>query len=801
MNGRPGAADAATLDALELTAVVARIADLATCAPGRAAAATLAPLPDLEAARAELELVRDAMALLQSDLDISFAGVQRVSDAIARAAKGSAISAAELAHVAQAEMALKAAAAAILAGPQLLEAGVASMSGGERPLRRLARTGVDTSDLVRRIEAALDRDGSVRDEASSELAKIRRQRSALHAEVRETCAALVRNPNTAKLLSEPVVTVRAGRYVVPVRREFAAQFPGVVHDESASGATAYIEPMATVAANNRLRGLESAEAREVARILGELSARVGARFDDLTANASLLARLDSTGARARFGLGAEAAIPGLSSERAIRIVGGRHPLLRHAPVPLDVTLGEEFDVLIISGPNMGGKSVALKTLGLFCLLAYAGIPVPAKAGTHIGWFEHVSCVLGDEQSIAADLSSFSAHLRALGEAQRRAGAKSLVLVDEIGSGTEPGAGAAIAQAFIEALLARGARAAVTTHFTQLKIYAAQAPRVANASMLFDSATYAPTYVLAVGVPGQSLALRLARSLHMDPELIARAEALLGADTANLERAFEGLSRERERLRAQQADLGEELARAKQLEARLRAAMEKLDDDRRSFETKAAEELERAARAVREELLARARRSGDSAKQQARAVPAADETLEKTLEAMRRSLGLVRAGAETEAALPLNQGDPVYVRSFDQRGVVDAVYERDALVTMGKLRAVVPLDDVQVDRSPATQADARQRPSQRAFAGADLNETPSSIDVRGMRVDEALPLVDKALDEASLAGLLELRIIHGKGTGSLGRGINAFLRDHAQVASSERATDRDGGSGVTVVRLK
>jgi DNA mismatch repair protein MutS2 len=790
-----------TRAALEFDAVIARIAAQATCVPGKDAVLRLAPLRDRADADAEQTLVEDAGAFLNAGGDIAFGGATDNTELFARATLGATLSGSDLRAIAETERALHAVARAPAAPAQKADA-LATPRGAFKTL--LGRR-QNTSDLVRRIDDAIEPEGRVADSASPELARIRRQQRALHDEIRDRCAAIVRNPSTAKLLSEPVVTVRAGRYVVPVRTEFVGEFQGVVHDESSSGATAYVEPLACVEANNRLRALESAEERELARILAQLTRHVAAQSEALLANATLLARLDAVGARARWAIAAAAHRPALIDQHAMRIVAGRHPLLTRTAQPLDVELGFAFDALVISGPNMGGKSVALKTMGLFCLLAYAGVPLPAQPGTEIGWFDRIACVLGDEQSIAENLSSFSAHLQALRDALERAGSGSLVLVDEIGSGTEPVAGAALAQAFIEACLAKGARVVVTTHYTQLKVFAASLERVANASMLFEAATNTPTYVLALGVPGQSLAFPLARALRLPAPMIERAEALLGEEGRRLESAFEGLAAERAQLQQRQAELTASRAEIVRLERRLEEQAAAFERERLQFQRRAAAVLDDAVRQVRAELMERAARSGESRRRQGgAAAPAPD--LQKTLEDMRKSLGLQTASADDPARREFQAGDRVYVRDFDAVGVISELYERDALVAVGVVKVVVPRAGLSaaVDVAPKAKAggpDVVHRANARGPDESLVDSAPTEIDVRGMRVDEAMPLVDKALDSASLAGANELRIIHGKGTGQLGRGIREFLREHPQVAGVVQAADKQGGSGVTVVTLR
>ncbi|MDQ2818467.1 MAG: Smr/MutS family protein [Candidatus Eremiobacteraeota bacterium] len=791
--------DEALLAALEFPIVLGQVAQHATCTPGRAAVECLQPASDIQSAETELRLVEDAVAYLQAGGDASLEGTTDVLPTVGRAHKGAALSGTDLVRLADAEAALG----------RLCDA-LAKADEHGRKFKRFtaaARTRSDTSSLLLALHSSLEEDGAVADVASAELGRLRRRRKGLHDEVREHLAAIVRNPNTAKLLSEPIVTVRGGRYVVPVRVEAAGEFGGVVHDQSASGSTVYIEPLAAVEANNRLRALEVTEEREIARILAALSAQVADRAQDLCANADLARRLDSICARARWALVSHALRPELTAERLVRINRGCHPLIAHKPVPLDVAVGEACDALIISGPNMGGKTVVLKTVGLFCLLAYAGIPVPAGPGTRIGWFEHIACVIGDEQSISADLSSFSAHLRGLRAAYDRAGPHSLVLVDELGNGTEPGAGAALAQAFIEGLLARKAAAIVTTHYTQLKTFGASAQRVANASMRFDPGTNEPTYLLAIGVPGQSLAFSLARSLSLDAALVARAEELLGAQAQDLERVFDDLAAQSEQWRARRAELERDQQRARDLQMQLRHKLAAFERRKRDWDSAAAAALEDAVRGVQETALEKTQRSADDARRRrAGAAASLDPQLEQIRAQLRGALGIAPPPEAKPVQRSLRGGDHVFVRSLAQSGVVSEVYDRDVLVAIGNMKTVVLPSDLEIEGT-CGQADGGGAVGMTAERAAQTlpsmksQEAATAVDLRGMRVDEAIPLVDKALDDASLAGLTMLRIVHGRGTGQLGKGVREFLRDHPQVGELRYADDRDGGTGVTVATLR
>lgn len=796
MNPAATGPSSAVLSSLEFATVTANVAALATSNPGRDAIFSLHPrLGDREWASSQLALVEDAVGFFQAGGDIGFGGAVDTVPLLERAEKGSALAGIDLRRLADTERSLRAVIAALEADQR-----------AAGPLRALARRREHTDDIIATIDQAVEEDGRIADSASPELSSIRRQQRVLHEQVRERCRSITRSAEFGKMLSEPIVTVRAGRYVVPVRAEFAAQFPGVVHDQSASGATVFMEPLASVEANNRLRGLEAAEEREVTRILTELSGNVGTQGEALRSNASLLAALDSVAARARWSIARDAGTPHLSPDPVIRIVRGRHPLLRREAVPLDFDIGERFDAVVISGPNMGGKTVVLKTIGLFCLLAYSGIPLPAGAGTTIGAFNDIACVIGDEQSIAQDLSSFSAHLGALKAATASASSRSLILVDEIGSGTEPAAGAALAQASIETMIRAGAKVVVTTHFTQLKTFAATHDRVRNASMLFDPTTHAPTYVFAQGIPGQSLAFALARTLALDAKLIARAETLLGVDAQNLEHTFERLAAERDQLKKMQEQLEAQQQRALAHERTVRQRIVSLEQERENFERRAAAELGKAVDAVRQQLLEQAeRRSEAAARQAAKPLPESDRLLAETLQEMRRSLGLESPRAGSSPVREFKPGDEVYVRSFNQSGVVSENYGREVLVTLGNLKTLVPAADVLI-KSEHSQGKERSSKHKPLKAHAKSSDRPAAadatteVDVRGMRVDEAWPLVDKALDNATLAGLSELRIIHGRGTGQLSRGIREFLDDHPQVDSLSWAPDREGGTGVTVVKL-
>jgi DNA mismatch repair protein MutS2 len=775
---------------LEFAAVREEIARLAASQPGRLAVEALEPrLGDRDGARREHALVDDACAALLAGDRILLDGLADVCPLAERAARGGILSGAELRLIAASERSLAAAVHSLRAARP------------EGPLARLLARHVEDGGLIARLDGALDEAGNVTDAASDRLASVRRRIGALRARVQELCRRVMQAAHEDRLLTEPVVTVRGGRYVLPVRADAAAHFPGVVLDQSVSGATVFMEPLTAVETANELRRSQAEEHREVERILTELSSRVGVAAERLCANADLGAQLDAIAARARYALAHRAVCAVIADEPMLRLVQARHPLLGEKAVPLDVELGVAWDGLVLSGPNMGGKTVVLKTVGVAVLLAYAGIPLCAAAGTVIGDIRHLHCAIGDQQSLQRGLSSYAAEVRALKDMLADAGPHTLALVDEIGAATEPAAGAALAQAWIEAMLAAGSKVIVSTHLTPLKAFAASAARVTNASLLFDPQTLAPTFQLQVGIPGQSLAFEMARRLELDPRIIERAHGLVAPEVHDLERALAEVAEQRQalsRLRAESEAALAALRRREEEYARRDAAW---NEEKRSFEEQARAMVQKAAEDARAAMWSEERERVMPRRRRASALSRAGRRrLESILADMRRSLGLEPEPQSPASAVAVTPGVQVYVTSLGAAGTVEAVYERDVLVAVGSMRALVARADVR----PAADIAARSRAAPSApaqpRAADEADPVCGSIDIRGLSVDEAWPLVDKALDDAMLAHRAELRIIHGKGTGRLGRGIRDLLTSHPHVRGVAEAAAREGGSGVTIVRL-
>jgi DNA mismatch repair protein MutS2 len=780
---QPGAlADARTLEVLDFDAIRLMVARETMTDRATAAARSLLPANAFGVIRDELTATSEMRSIVAAD-GFGLPRVVEVGEAVQRAARGSQLSAEELRHVA---IALAAA-----------DAAVRRVRDADAPLLRARSAGVTSpANVVARIDNAIGERGEVLDRASPALARIRRSVAQANDEARDRTQAILRSPAFAKAVQEPIVTSRAGRFVVPIKADFAGSVPGVVHDTSASGQTVFVEPLAALEVNNRVRTLRIQEEREVGRILMELSALVGASAAGIEANLEVLSMLDLALARARVADRMRAVEPVVAESATIDVREGRHPLLAERAVPQSLLLDDETRFIVISGPNMGGKTVTLKMVGLFVVMAACGMHVPALEGTTIGSFEHVWADIGDEQSIAENTSTFSAHLRRLREIVAGAGEHTLVLIDEIASGTEPAASAALATALLEHLLRSGARGVVTTHATELKLFAHATAGLANASVRFDAVTYAPTYQLDLGAPGQSLAFALARSLGLDASLVERAETLVSASERDYDRALSELAQIRSAAAAERDALALERSHAATLQDNLRRRTEALERERREFAQKADERLGRALREFATELERRAKDRGG----RSRVTPGQTALLGRVLGDIHRDLGLVPSPRPAEGeAPPVAVGDTVVVESLGSEGIVADDYGDSFLVAIGPMRTVVPKSQLRLVR--------RAEPTRRvkASSGTTMLEAAAGarheLDVRGKRFVEAEPLVERWLDEAKLLGISPLRLIHGKGTGLLGRGLQQYLKEHNDVASLRYGNPEEGGSGVTVLELR
>jgi DNA mismatch repair protein MutS2 len=651
-----------------------------------------------------------------------------------------------------------------------------------------------------RITDAIDERGNVLDRASAALGRIRRGIAKAQDDARDRAAEIVRSSRYARAIQDAIVTLRDGRYVVPVKAEFQSEIAGIVHDTSASGQTLFVEPLETLEANNRLRALQVQEQTEIARILADLSALVARDATQIATDIEVYVELDLASARARVADRMDAVAPTLVDEAIVALFDARHPLLDERAVPQTVRLDDETRMVIISGPNMGGKTVTLKLVGLAVAMTGCGMHVPAAEAT-IGRFARVCTDIGDEQSIAQNASTFSAHLRRLAEILEHVDDRTLILIDEIGSGTEPNAGAALAVAVLERFLDSGARVVASTHATELKLFGADHPHVVNASVRFDPDTYEPTYQLDIGAPGQSLAFALARRMRIDPGVVARAETLLGAQERDYDRALAEATQERIRAGREREELERERAHLRTLEDNARRRAEALERDRRELAKTADARFADALRQFSAELERRAEERGERAGRPKVTAGQAD-LLARTLDDIHRDLGLDARPSRARAGDPAQHvaaGDRVHVISWEQEGTVLEDLGESALVLIGSMRMTVPKTDLRRRGGPTI---AREKPS---AAGAAMLQTATTaqteLDVRGKRFVEAEPIVDRWIDDALLVGASPLRLIHGKGTGLLGRGLQEFLKAHASVQNVRFGNADEGGGGVTIFELR
>ena len=771
-------ADDQTTELLELPAVLERVARFASFSAARAGVLALRPVADRQAVSARLELTAQGRQFLEVSPSFTVGGARDVRDRAERAARGARLDPADLLDVHDHLRATRLAVAAV--GRQAAELPA---------LWALVEAASDPPDLEGRISAAINEEAEVRDEASPELERLRRLLQQARGRLTRLLERLVQQVS-ADVLRERLVTERRGRLTVPVRRERQRDFPGVVHDVSASGLTVFMEPLAAIEAGNEIRSLEVAERQEVERILLELSAAVGAERERLYAAVQALADLDRTLAVARYADATNAIAPDVSEDTSFDLQAARHPLLE-TPVPIDVHLdGAQARALVITGANTGGKTVALKTVGLLHLMAACGLNVPAKAASRVAVFERVVADIGDAQSIEHSLSTFASHVRNLRAMVEAAGPGALALADEIGAGTDPDEGAALGQAVIAALLERGATVVATTHHPALKAFAASHPATRNASVEFDHATLRPTYRLRLGIPGSSNALDIADRLGIDAAIVDDARRRMSKGALDLEQAIadaqhELAAAERERAASAQARSAAERSRRdldKQIDELERDRDTLLRDARRE-----ARELLRDARQALQEArrAARTGRSGDRR--------AARASLAETEE--RLTPGSPPPDEPTACdPLEVRVGDEVEADGFTGRALVLGITDTSVEVAIGSARAT--FDRARLQRVfAASPRPPRRRP--RAPSGGGTQE----IDIRGMRADEAAEMAERSVDEALRQGAATLRIIHGKGTGALRAVVAEVLTVHPSVRQYAAAPLNEGGDGVTVAGLR
>ena len=658
------------------------------------------------------------------------------------------------------------------------------------------------------ITDAIISEEEIADRASSELFAIRRKMRACNERVRERLNSMIHSPTYSKFLQDAIITMRGDRYVLPVKQEYRSMIPGIVHDQSATVATIFVEPMAVVDIGNELKQLVAAERAEIERILRMLSALVAPEAAAMSDNLAILAQLDFAFAKGALAREMFAVEPKINAEGRIKIVRGRHPLIDpQKVVPLDIRLGEDFTSLIITGPNTGGKTVTLKTTGLFTLMAQAGLQVPAEYGTELAVFDDVFADIGDEQSIEQSLSTFSGHMKNIVSILEQVTPESLVLFDELGAGTDPTEGAALAQAILSTLLTMRTRTVATTHYSELKEYALTTPNVENASVEFDVATLRPTYRLSIGIPGKSNAFEISRKLGLPEFVIGKAKDLLSKEAVRFEDVIANAEYHRQ-IAEKERQIAEE-ARQEMVAIRNQAEAErkKLEDQRDRAIKKAKDEAKR--------IIENTRRESEAMISELRAMKKAGGAQEHEIQRVKKKMEQAQEALaekkEVGGEIPqsVKPGDMVHIASMDVDATVVTAPDAKGYVQLkvGMMKMRAQLSDLRMMTSTQQMLKKEQKKLERKRSMREqrvditTRAVRQELDVRGMALDEALPEVQKFLDDAMLSSLGEVSIIHGNGMGVLRAGIQDCLRRHPCVSSFRLGRYGEGETGVTIVSLK
>lgn len=780
--------------ALELDKILHLLAEETSCDAAAELAQNLRPSTSLSQVKRLLTETDEAHTMMARFGAPSFGGLKDVSNSLRRAEAGGTLNMTELLRIATVLRTLR---------------GIVDWRSKSEGVKSILDDRFDAimpnKYLEDRINHAILSEEEMADNASPQLATIRRKIRSASSRAREQLEKMVRSPVTQKYLQDPIITMRDGRFVVPVKAECRGDVPGLVHDTSSSGATVFVEPMAVVEANNEVRVLLSQEQAEMERILAELSAEAGNFASGIISGYKEAVELNLIFAKANLGYKMKATLPLVNDEGKIELKRARHPLIdKEKVVPTDIELGLHFDTLVITGPNTGGKTVSLKTVGLLTLMAMCGLLLPVADNSQISIFNHVLADIGDEQSIEQSLSTFSAHMTNIIKIFEQADASSLILLDELGAGTDPIEGAALAMSILEALRRKGTRIAATTHYAELKAYALQTGGVENACCEFDVTTLRPTYRLLIGVPGRSNAFAISLRLGMDPEIVEHARELVSSENTRFEDVVQSLETSRQRLEEERKE-----AQRQRLEAEeaSRAAKERKD----AIDAQADREMEEARRRA-SELIARTRGQIDAMlnemeelkKQKNKALTAEQKAkLKSGLRALENEADPVRKKDEEAYVLPrpLKKGDPVLIYDIDKKGTVLQPPDKDgktALVQAGIIQTRVPVSNLRLlNEKPVKKPQGSvTRSVNRANVRAAME-----LDVRGQTSDEALMNVDQFIDSAVLAGINMLTIIHGKGTGALRAAVQQHLKRHPNVKSFRLGTFGEGEAGVTIVELK
>ncbi|MSU08271.1 endonuclease MutS2 [Veillonellaceae bacterium WCA-693-APC-5D-A] len=791
---------------LEYKRILSRLREKAGTTLGKELAGGLLPSGDREEVRERLQQTAEAV-YVSSMAQPPLGGIKDIRESIKKVGLGAVLAPDELLDILTTMYAMR----EMKRFFKELEAEAPILKNWARSLEILGQ-------LEKDLEHIVDEHGNLRDDASVELKRIRREIRISQAKIKDHLAGLLHNNEYQKYFQEAIVTMRGDRYVLPVKQEYRQHFPGIVHDQSATGSTLFIEPMAVVNLNNDIKQLTAAERHEVERILRAASQKIRKNDSQLMDNCEIMAQVDFAFAKANLAYEMKATEPVLNEAGVTKLMSARHPLLPpDKVVPIDITIGDSYSMLLVTGPNTGGKTVSMKTFGLLVLMAQSGLFLPVESGSEIAVYSNIYADIGDEQSIEQSLSTFSAHMTHLVSILDKVEPEDLVLLDELGAGTDPEEGAALAMAILERLLTIKATVLATTHYSELKTFAFGREGIENACVEFDVATLRPTYRLLIGIPGASNAFAISRRLGLSESLIIRAKQLIQADHAQFEQVINQLEKEKMLYEQMNADIETRLRRAEQMEAKAEAMRVELNQKKADILRRAKDEgaaLVRRMRRESEEVISQLKEQFNDQGIQKRqaAIQAARDQINEAAGKVRPGIVSVKAFRKPVDLKTLEPGDIIYVTKLDQKGTVLSIRGKELEVQLGSLKTNVKARDCKfVEKAP------KEKPSAKGGANGSLSggggrkrgssfiskaqEAHRDIDIRGMMVDEAEMVLGKFLDDSVMAGLSQVLIIHGKGTGALRKGVHAYLKRHRNVASFNFADMSEGGTGATLVELQ
>lgn len=779
------------LKTLEYDKILAMLKERASCCISRELVNIMEPSGDFDTVERELKLTAEAETLFYKTGRSPVDDFPDMRHCLERMHAALFLSTGELLGI-----------ASCLKAARIAKDILAKEVGEESYLYNLAGLLITHRSAEEEINRCIINEDEIFDGASPALARIRRAMRLANEKVREKLNSMIRSTAYQKYLQEPIITIRNGRFVIPVKQEYRQQVPGLIHDQSSSGATLFIEPSAVVELGNEYKKLLAEEANEIERILTELTAMLAPYADEIREDLNIMGQIDLVFAKAKLSRELNAVMPRLNRNNYVRIVRGRHPLIpADRVVPIDIWIGKDYRSLIITGPNTGGKTVTLKIVGLFALMVQSGIFVPANEGSEFPVFEHIYADIGDEQSIEQSLSTFSSHMKNIVGILDKADENSLVLLDELGAGTDPIEGAALAMSILEELNDRHCICVSTTHYSEIKAFAMTHEGMENASMEFDIDRLCPTYRLYIGIPGKSNAFEISSRLGLPSSIIDKAKSFLKGEDVRFEDIISSAQSQR-RIAEEERKMAEEArAELEKLRADAERERKKLDEDRNRLQAKAKEDAKRIVADTKremEKLIVEIRSIKDIDRSAAdRAIQSARDTLRATETAVNEK-ETIKKEDNTKPPKTVRAGDTVNIVTLDQKATVLSAPDSkgEVMVQAGVMKLNVKLKDIRLIEEKKAAAPT----SGKVGLGAG-KQVGLELDVRGMLVDEANIMVDRYLDDAYNAGLSEVNIIHGKGTGALRAGVQAFLKRHPLVKGYRMGSYGEGDAGVTVVTLK